>query len=255
MYKKTAIFLSFLYFVPVWAEDFFTENVIGGCRTNILSPINDVTHFVAKFERNQYTCNSGYYVPKNHDGCTTCLSGYTCLGGTYAFNENIDQGISYTFPVVENVTNGCNVDLIADDFLYAQFTPNEHTCPIGQYMPANYDGCVACLADSYCAGGTYTFNETVTQGIESCPNNWYSPAGSSSVAQCGRILHVGDSVVYLRSVKQTTPSLNVQIGDDIFYGNMATADVPMNINTERKLKVSYDDTTYSVYDDTVTIPE
>jgi hypothetical protein len=73
----------------------------------------------------------------------------------------------------------------------------------------------------------------------------------SSVAQCGRILHVGDSVIYLRSEKQTTPSLNVKIGNDIYYGNMTTNDIPMNINTERKLKIRFNDTAYSVYDDTV----
>jgi len=248
--NRLGFFIISILYVQTTYADLYTSNTINGCNF-----ANNTEYLSALFIPNEYTCANGYYLPANSTICATCLSGHQCNGGTYTFDENIDQGIVYIPIFMENVTNGCNVGLIADDFLYAQFTPNEHTCPIGQYMPANYDGCVACPADSYCAGGTYTFNETVTQGIESCPNNWYSPAGSSSVAQCGRILHVGDSVVYLRSVKQTTPSLNVQIGDDIFYGNMTTADVPMNINTERKLKVSYDDTTYSVYDDTVTIPK
>lgn len=131
-------------------------------------------------------------------------------------------------------------------------------CNSGEYFPAHWYECKICPENNYCAGGTYTFNETVTQGIESCPNSWYSPAGSSSVAQCGRILHVGDNVVYLRSGKKTTPSLNFDLDNDgtpDFFSNMTTADVPMNINTKRKLKINYNGQTYSAYDDTVTVPE
>ena len=75
--------------------------------------------------------------------------------------------------------------------------------------------------------------------------------GMSSVEQCGRILHIGDNVVYLRSVKKTTPALHVKVDDTIFYGNMTTSDVVMNSGTDKKLKLQYDGQTYSVYDDTV----
>jgi len=133
--------------------------------------------------------------------------------------------------------------------------PEQLSCDAGEYLPAHGYRCETCPENSYCSGGTYTFNETVTQGIESCPNNWYSPSGMSSVAQCGRILHIGEDMLYLRSVKQTIPSLNVKIGNNVYYGNMTINDVPMNTNTERKLKLRFNDITYSVYDDTVDVGE
>ena len=94
-------------------------------------------------------------------------------------------------------------------------------------------------------------NETVPQGITACVAGLYAPAGMWESAQCGRILHIGENVVYLRSVKKTTPSLNVKIGNDIFYGNMTTTDVSMNADTTHKLKLNYGGLTYSVYDDSI----
>ena len=49
--------------------------------------------------------------------------------------------------------------------IFAYFTPNQHTCGSNEYMPANYDGCVACPTGQTCVSGTYTFNENLTQGV------------------------------------------------------------------------------------------
>ena len=128
------------------------------------------------------------------------------------------------------------------------------TCSAGDYFKADWAQCQNCLINNYCPGGTYTYDGT-NMGITACPDGTFSPAGMSSIDQCGHILHIGDDVLYLRSVKQTTPSLNVKVGDDIFYGNMTLSDVAMHNGTERKLKVHFDNTTYSVYDDTVGVEE
>jgi len=222
--------------------DIITSNIQNGC--DVL-----INKLYTIFAPNIHMCSEGYYLPANHDRCINCPSNAYCGGGIYVFNENTDQGIfHYNSLVIDNIISGCEPSLNA---LYTIFQPNVHTCIPGYYMPANTDGCVVCPANSYCAGGTYAFNKTVNQGIASCPNNWYSPTGMSSVAQCGRILHVGDNVVYLRSVKQTIPSLNIKVGDDIFYGNMTTNDVVMHNGATRKLKIRFNDAIYSVYDDTV----
>ena len=60
---------------------------------------------------------------------------------------------------------------------------------------------------------------------------------------------MGTNHVYLRSDKKTTPSLNVKIGNTIFYGNMSTNATNMSDGITQKLKMKYNNTTYSVYDD------
>jgi len=69
-------------------------------------------------------------------------------------------------------------------------------------------------------------------------------AGADEAGDCGRVMHIGDSKLYLRGTKKTTPSLNVKVGDKTFYGNMSTA-------TKGKLRVKSGSTTYSVHDDSM----
>ena len=193
------------------------QNVNDACAANIPHRIRAV------FTLNSYNCNVGYYLPADATGCVACLTGHTCVGGTYTFNETTDQGIEI----------------------------NTYTCDAGYYLPANNDGCVICSADSYCTGGTYQYSETETQGIGACGSGLYSPAGMSNANQCGHILHVGDAAVYLHGTKKTSPAVHVKIGNDIFYGNMTTADVVMHAGSAHKLKVNFGGQTYSIYDDTV----
>lgn len=68
------------------------------------------------------------------------------------------------------------------------------------------------------------------------------------LAQC-RYLHIGnDDVLKLCDTKNTTPALNVQVGDTIYYANMTTQDVTINSQTQRKLKAQYGNTIYHLYD-------
>ena len=244
MKKTIAIFVG-LYSINAFA--YYTETIPDQCGV-----INN--NLFAVFSINEYTCASGEFLPAHSLGCESCPNDYTCVGGTYAFDDNEYQGVVKSGRyITHNLTNMCATN--APHALVALFTPNEHTCSAGYYMPANTDGCVICPADSYCAGGTYTFDETVAQGVQSCAVGLYSPTGMSSANQCGHILHIGNEVVYLHSTKKTTPSLHAKVGDTVFYGNMTTADVPMHAGSERKLKVQYNNTTYSVYDDTVQVSE
>ena len=137
--------------------------------------------------------------------------------------------------------------------LEPEFTRNQYTCNAGYYLPADAIECTICPENSYCPGGTYTFSETTEDGRTACPNSWLSPAGMSVVAQCGRILHVGDYLLYLRSARQTTPSLNVEIDGTTFYGNMTTTSVPMHTGTTKQLVIPVDGTNRYVYDDTVSV--
>jgi len=147
-----------------------------------------------------------------------------------------------------------------DKTFYAKWVENAGTtinCPAGEYLPMNANSCATCTANSYCGGGDYTPSDSTDQGIVSCSTGLFAPSGMWEAAQCGRILHVGDGFVYLRATKKTSPSLHLDLDHDgvaDYFGNMTTFDVPMSRGTQRKLKVRYNNTTYSIYDDSVELP-
>lgn len=153
--------------------------------------------------------------------------------------------------ITDDDLDGCN---ILYRHLVAVYTPNVHTCSPGYYMPANTDGCVICPTNSYCSGGTFTFNETVTQGIDVCPVGTVAPTGMWEADQCGRTLHVGGNTIYLRRSNRTTPSLHFDMdGDGVadLYANVTATDTVMNRDSSQKLKLQVGNTTYSVCDDTI----
>ena len=246
---KKLLLLSLLIIQQSFADDLIMSNIPNGCS----SDLNNDTFLYATFTQSQYTCSPGYYLPANTDHCVVCPEYYNCNGGTFVFNENIDQGNKYKEIIDEYITDGCNKVFVQsinnNTIIMATFIPNEHTCTTGYYLPANVDECTICPKNNKCVGGTYTFNETLTQGIEQCENGYFAPMGS---AVCyPHILHIDNNNVYLKSDKTTTPSLNVKINNDIFYANMTTIQTPMNKDTSQYLKINYNDTIYYACDDTV----
>ena len=68
----------------------------------------------------------------------------------------------------------------------------------------------------YCSGGVFYEDGPAETDmfITACNSGLKSQAGSRTASDCGRILHVGNSVIYLHTDKRTTPSLNVDIDND-----------------------------------------
>ena len=162
------------------------------------------------------------------------------------------QGITEKRLLNESIAYGCSNNLLHPNNnitnMIPVWTPNEYTCEPGYYLPANVDGCRQCPKNNKCVGGTYSFNETENQGIKQCTNPApFAPIGSSVCYP--HILHIGDDVIYLKSTKFTTPSLNVGWGGDVFYANMTTVPTRMNAGTEHYLKIEYDGVVYYVCDD------
>jgi len=213
--------------------------------------------------RQTLSSNAGTYsVPVFAGKWGSDIVDYYWIGRIYAVKISRGSDIIRDFIPVRRISDGVlgMYDTVSNTFftnagIGTFIAGPDKRCSTGYYLPANMISCVICPVNSYCGGGAYTFDETEDQGIVPCPNSLYSPMGSSSVAQCGRILHIGEDVVYLRSVKKTTPSLNIKIGDDIFYGNMTTSDTVMHNGATNKLKIRFNDIIYSVYDDTVNISE
>lgn len=217
------------------------------------------TNYSAIYEIDSYTCNSGQYLPANTLGCVSCPNGFTCPGGTFEFNSDIFQGLSF-----ETVPNNTLNNICADNFptdLVLIYEPNQHTCAQGYYLPANTDECTKCLNDNYCAGGTYTFNETQTQGITPCPSaHPFAPAGMWLLSQCGRKLHVGDEIMYLHQqpANPTIHRLYVGHPNGIYSANAVPrdmtpgADFPkMSAGMTKGFHVMIDDIEYLVHDDSI----
>ena len=61
-----------------------------------------------------------------------------------------------------------------------------------------------------------------------------------------RVLHVGDNTIKLSESKTTTPALHIRVGDELWYANMGKCPLPMNENTDKELKIKYNDKEYWV---------
>ena len=190
---------------------------------------------------------------------TQMFSGCTNLGG-YIPSTTFPSGITTALNASTDVFLNTKLATECPDktTLYATYTPNSKVaceeisgidCSSGYYLPANVNECTMCPINNVCSGGTYTFNENTDQGIQSCASGTFAPTGS---AVCyPHILHVGDSNVYLKSTKQTTPSLNLRIGGDVFYANMITERTRMSKDSSHYLHIkTADNVHYYVCDDT-----
>lgn len=73
----------------------------------------------------------------------------------------------------------------------ARWEPNEYTCVPGYYLNHLTATCLPCIANYFCNGGTFTYDETKDLGLHSCSENTfggfpYSDASASSTSLCYR---------------------------------------------------------------------
>ena len=158
-------------------------------------------------------CADGTYSDKKASSCTACTTakGYTNSGTTAASHAGAAS---------------CKV-----------------TCGAGQYVASAGAGCANVTAGFWGAGGTVS--QTATLARTACDSGLTTigyGTGANEAADCGRKLHAGDNVIYLRSAERTSPSLRVKVGDKTFFGALSTA-------LSGALKVKNGSTTYSVVND------
>ena len=245
--KFIPVFFTMLLPTIVLADDLYTNDIIGGC--------GDAYYYAAEFEPISYTCLSGQFLPAGALSCEQCPQTHTCNGGTYTFDANHTQGLSDGDILITDAIGSCSPAFTQN--YGAIFEPITYTCLPGYYLPANVDSCTICPADNYCPGGTYTFNETQTQGITPCPSaHPFAPIGMWQNNQCGRKLHIGDDIIYMHKMpaNPTEHRLFIQIGNDIYSANAVPAgntNIPMSINSTQSLHVSINGIEYLVHDDSV----
>lgn len=128
---------------------------------------------------------------------------------------------------------------------------NRVHCAAGTYLPAGQTACETCLADHYCPVGDYEPGGAVDQGITVCPDGLKSPAGTSAVQDCGRILRIGENDrLYLHADKRTHPSLAVKVDGKMWYANLTPISEgarPISEGTTKTMHVVIDGVEYTVH--------
>ena len=109
-----------------------------------------IDKYFAVYGPNQHTCSSGYYLPANTDGCRACPTGFNCPGGTFEFNVDEFQGLSF-----ESVPNNTMNNICAANFpkkMFAVYEPNTITI--------NWDDGTNTVQNTCTYGGTITLPPT-----------------------------------------------------------------------------------------------
>ena len=144
----------------------------------------------------------------------------------------------------------CQYESTVGDFSSCWVYQQANSCAGGYYYAAgvgnNTSGTATTLKGNVCkpvTTGYWSAADSLTRtacgtGLVTCG----SGACANEDDDCGRKLHAGDDVVYLRSAKRGTKALNVKVGDKTFYGALSTS-------LAGALKVKDGTTTYSVVND------
>jgi len=222
------------------------------------------------------SCKPGYGNIQNNN-----LYNPSCSLNTYTVNFNLDGGANYanapTSYTVETNTitlgtptktgytfggwydnsslSGTAVTKIAkgstgNKEFWAKWTVASYPCEPGQYLPKNATACAICPADNYCVGASYTYSTTADQGISACTTGLVAPEGTTTAGGCGKILHVGEDIMYLTSEQQTTPALAVRIDGTVYYARTTRGEKAMNGTTTRSLRTRINGFEYSIHDNT-----
>lgn len=172
-------------------------------------------------------CQAGQYKPSTayaRISCSVCPRGtysnmpratscQTPAAGYYAANCDV------SFPE-QNSYAGCKATLPCTNFSYCVEGVRYET-DAGYYAT----GCSTTSRGYYCKGQAQCGTSYYCTGGEqyACPTGLVTAGhglGADEADDCGRVLHIGDQEVILRSGIATTPSLRVLIDGTTFYGKL-----------------------------------
>lgn len=265
--QKDAFLAYRCYKVQVYA----TDGVLTSTTTDSSNAVNvSLIQRRLKFNGNEGTVNGNTYKYgyakygtsslKTGYITTTDLNPYTAVREGYTFDgwwtaatggsQVYDANLNLTSATISGYTSGGKLVLTANKNLYAHWILN--ACDPGLYM--DNGACVACPENHYCVGGTTT--------AQACPTNLYTPnntiaAYHDEAGDCGRKLHIGTDVLWLRSDKKSMNSANKALNFDFFnndgvadlFLNLSTNPSPMSSTTNKNFKMNVGGTVYYGCDD------
>ena len=209
----------------------------------------------ATWSQNTIHCAAGQYLPAGANACQTCPVGDYCEGGDFLL-DGAEHGktqcpTGYTSDTGASVQTQCYVN-----------------CGAGQWKPTSTGVCENVGVNYWGVGGQSFYGDALEKqqcGMMSMPNDdgtWTdkqlqttgSGLGANEAADCGRVLHVGDYSLRLRSGTAATPSLRFDFThngvQNLLWAKMTTTQKNMSSESAKKFKMNYNNQTYYVCDDT-----
>ena len=176
-----------------------------------------------------WECDSGY--DENNGVCEIAM----CFGTTY-----MDNGVCAACPTgyTANTTDGKTA-----------ITDCQIDCGAGTYLAtANNATCTDVGAGYWAAGGVVNYGSTSAR--TACASGLTTVGyghGANEAADCGRILHIGNYVLYAKTTKPTTPAINIQPeNDSVYYVGVSDTD-----HTLTPVHVTQGNTQYTAFDDSI----
>ena len=159
----------------------------------------------------------------------------TCTGATYM---NVGACVPCPDGYDDNESAGKN-----------SATDCQLICPEGTYIPdPNSTTCVDAGAGFWATGGAVNYGSTSSR-IACAPGltTVGYGHGADELADCGRVLHIGDYVLYTKTTKPTTPAINIRPEN----GPVHYIGVSPTKHTLSSLHVTLGNQLYTAFDDCI----
>lgn len=203
------------------------ENARHACTNEI--PTHSSYSGSASTDNCPWSCDTEY--KESNGQCVNTI----CVGATY-----LDDGECVACPTgyIANTASG-----------KTSVNECQLVCPGGTYMAtANRETCNDVGAGYWAAESVVNYGSTSSKNA--CSSGLTTVGyghGADESGDCGRILHVGNYVIYAKSTKPTIPAINIQPeNSSVYYVGVSNTD-----HTLTPLHVTQGDLQYTAFDDSI----